>query len=177
MSNSTPHTIRLQDGGLCNFNRRLGNGTVSLRSLLEHIPDPRHESGRRHSLVLILLIVFVALLRGSKDLKDAHLFASLNQPFFGMQLEIALPHGIPDPTTISRVLGRLEPEELIRAYLTFLQMLGVAQGNVLSYDGKTMRAVSGAGAIRHILSFFSQRHSPGAWPSRGAWQRPGDSGL
>ena len=71
MSKSTPHTIRLQDGSLCNLNHRLGNHVATLRSLLETIPDPRHRSGRRHAVPTILLIVFVALLRGSKDLKDA----------------------------------------------------------------------------------------------------------
>ena len=155
MSNFTRHTIRLQDGNLCNLNRRLGNRAVSLHSLLETIPDPRKLSGRRHALSTILLIVFVALLRGSKDLKDAHLFATLNQRFFRTQLGLSMPHGIPDPTTISRLLGRLEPDDLVRMYLRFLNTLGVAPSDVMSYDGKTMCAVSGEAATRHILSFFS----------------------
>lgn len=137
MSNSTPHTIRLQDGTLCNLNRRLGNHAASFRTLLGTIPDPRKHSGRRHTAVLILLIVFVGLLRGSKDLKDAHLFALMNQRFFRTQLGLELPHGIPDPTTISRLLGRLEPDKLIQIHLEFLQTLGVTPDEVLSYDGKT----------------------------------------
>lgn len=155
MSNSTLHTIRLQDGSLCNLNRRLGTHAVSLSSLLETIPDPRHRSGRRHALPTILLMVFVALLRGSKDIKDAHLFAVMNQRFFQVKLGIGIPHGVPDPTTISRLLGRLDPDVLVDIYLEFLRTLGVAPGDVLSYDGKTMRAVSGEAATRHILSFFS----------------------
>jgi predicted transposase YbfD/YdcC len=155
MSNSTPHTIRLQDGTLCNLNRRLGNHIIPLSSLLETIPDPRNKSGRRHPLVVILLIVFVSLLRGSKDLKDAHLFAVMNQRFFQTKLGIDMPHGIPDPTTISRLLSRLEPNDLVRIYLQFLGTLGITPSDVMSYDGKTMRAVSGEAATRHILSFFS----------------------
>lgn len=155
MSKSTPHTIRLQDGTLCNLSRRLGTHAVSLASLLATIPDPRNRSGRRHSLVLILLIIFIALLRGSKDLKDAHLFATLNQRFFRTQLGLALPHGIPDPTTISRLFGRLNPDDLVSTCLQFLQTLGVTSGDVLSYDGKTMCGASGENTIRHILSFFS----------------------
>jgi predicted transposase YbfD/YdcC len=100
-------------------------------------------------------MVFVGLLRGSKDLKDVQLFATLNQQFFCEQVGFALPHGIPDPTTISRLLGRLDPDGLVRMYLKFLQTLGIAPQDVLSYDGKTMRAVSGGAATRHILSFFS----------------------
>jgi predicted transposase YbfD/YdcC len=155
VSNSTRHTIRLQDGTLCNFNRRLGNHATALCTSLATIPDPRKCSGKRHSLALILLIVFVGLLRGSKDLKDAHLFALMNQRFFRARLGLDLPHGVPDPTTISRLLSKLEPDELVHMYLAFLQTLGVTPDDVLSYDGKTMRAVSGEAATRHILSFFS----------------------
>src|SRR5437763_446251 len=125
MSNFTPHTIRLQDGSLCNFTKRITKSAPTLLSFLESIPDPRRHQGRRHSAALILLIVFVALLRGSKDLKDAHLFAAMNQRFFQAKLGIGMPHGIPDPTTISRLLGRLEPDDLVRTYLQFLEALGV----------------------------------------------------
>lgn len=155
MSNFTSHTIRLQDGSLCNLTKRITKSAPTLLSYLETVPDSRRRQGRRHSAALILLIVFVALLRGSKDLKDAHLFASLNQRFFRAQLGLVLPHGIPDPTTISRLLGRLEPNDLVRIYLEFLGVLGVIPSDVMSYDGKTMRGVSGEAATRHILSFFS----------------------
>jgi len=149
------HTIRLQDGGLCNLNHQLSNSGVSLRSLLERIPDPRMRSGRRHSLVLILLIVFVGLLRGSKDIKDAQLFAVMNQGFFADLVTTPLLHGIPDPTTISRLMARLNTDTLVSIYLEFLQALGGDSDDVLSYDGKTMRAVPETSGVRHSLSFFS----------------------
>jgi predicted transposase YbfD/YdcC len=155
MSNFTPHTIRLQDGSLCNLTKRIAKQVPTLLSYLETISDPRKKQGRRHSATLILLLVFVGLLRGSKDLKDVHLFASLNQRFFRTQLGLALPHGIPDPTTISRLLGRLEPDDLVQIYLQFLGTLDVTRSDVMSYDGKTMCAASGEGTVRHILSFFS----------------------
>ena len=155
MSNSTPHTIRLQDGSLCNLRICITQSAPTLLSTLETIPDPRSKQGRRHSAALMLFMVFVGLLRGSKDLKDVQLFATLNQPFFCKQVGFALPHGIPDPTTIARLLERINPDDLIRIYLKFLQTLGMSPSDVLSYDGKTMRAVSGEAATRHILSFFS----------------------
>jgi predicted transposase YbfD/YdcC len=107
-------------------------------------------------LVLILLIIFVGLLRGSKDVKDAHLFAVMNQPFFVDLLANPLRHGMPDPTTISRAMAKLDPDTLVPVYPQFLQTLGLAPDDgVLSYDGKTMRGVSETDSIRHILSFFS----------------------
>lgn len=155
MPQFTSHTIRLQDGSLCNLTTRIAHSVPTLLSYLETIPDPRQKQGRRHSAASILIIVFVALLRGSKDLKDTHLFAVMNQRFFRTRLGLALPHGIPDPTTISRLLGRLEPDDLVQLYLQFLDTLGVTPSDVMSYDGKTMCAVGGEAAARHILSFFS----------------------
>jgi predicted transposase YbfD/YdcC len=49
----------------------------------------------------------------------------------------------------------LDPEKLVGAYLEFLQALDIQFGDVLSFDGKTMRAVTGENVIRHMLSLFS----------------------
>jgi predicted transposase YbfD/YdcC len=147
------HTIRLQDGSLCNFNKRIAKQAKPLVAFLSEISDPRDTQGRRHSLILILLIVFIAFLRGSKDLKDAHLFALHARKFF--KKYISMPHGIPDPTTISRVLQELDPEQMIKAFVSFLQTLHIPLGDIFSFDGKTMRAVTGKETIRHMLTFFS----------------------
>jgi predicted transposase YbfD/YdcC len=94
-------------------------------------------------------------LRGSKDLKDAHLFARMNQKFFKKQCALDVSHGIPDPTTISRVLALCDPNELARAYQRFLVALGIPLGTTYSFDGKTIRALSRDETIRHMLSLFS----------------------
>lgn len=154
MKNTIPHTIFLQDGTAFNINKRIAKQAVSLKSFLAEVPDPRKRHGKRHPLLLILLIIFVALLRGSKDLKDACLFARINQKLF-KRMGLPLPHGIPDPTTISRVLAALDPEVLVATFRQFLTVLDVSLGDVWSFDGKTMRAVTGENVVRHILSFFS----------------------
>ena len=135
------------------MNKRIVRESKPLIEFLSAIPDPRSNQGRRHSLVLILLIVFIAFLRGSKDLKDAHLFAIHANKLF--RKHFSMIHGIPDPTTISRVLQELEPEQMIKAFVSFLKALRIPLGSVLSFDGKTEKAVSGKEAIRHMLSFFS----------------------
>lgn len=147
------HTIRLQDGSLCNFNKRIAKQAKPLTVFLAKIPDPRDNQGKRHPLVVILLIVFIAFLRGSKDLKDAHLFALHSMRFF--KKYISMPHGIPDPTTISRVLQELDSEQVIKAFVSFLKTLHIPFGDTFSFDGKTMRAAGGKEAVRHMLSFFS----------------------
>src|SRR6266478_3595354 len=115
------HTIRLQDGSLCNLNKRIVKESKPLIEFLSEIPDPRSAQGKRHSLVLILLIVFIAFLRGSKDLKDAHLFAIHANTLF--RKHFPMLHGIPDPTTISRVFQELDPELMIKAFVSFLKAL------------------------------------------------------
>jgi predicted transposase YbfD/YdcC len=52
-------------------------------------------------------------------------------------------------------MARLDTAVLVDVYLEFLQTLGVSPDDVLSYDGKTMRAVPETSGVRHILSFFS----------------------
>src|ERR1039457_4753858 len=134
MKTISQHTVHLQDGSLCNFNKRIAKQAKPLSAFLSEISDPRARQGRRHSLVSILLIVFIAFLRGSKDLKDAHLFALYTRKLF--QKHFFMPHGIPDPTTISRVLQELDPEQMIKAFVSFLETLNIPLGDVFSFDGK-----------------------------------------
>ena len=147
------HTVCLQDGSLCNFNKRIAKQAKPLIAFLAEIPDPRDNQGKRHTLVLILLIVFIAFLRGSKDVKDAHLYALHSRKLF--KKLFSMPHGIPDPTTISRVLQEIDPEQIIKAFVSFLKTLNIPLGSVFSFDGKTQKAVVGKEAVRHMLSFFS----------------------
>jgi predicted transposase YbfD/YdcC len=155
MSNRTFHTIRLQDGTLCNLDKRITREAVSLATLFRSIPDPRRAQGRRHSLGMILVMVFVAMLQGSQDLKDARLFALANKRFFRKAVDMEMPHGVPDTTTISRIFRVLDPNELVRVFREFLAILSLSLGDVLSFDGKTIRAVTGGDAVRHMLSLFS----------------------
>jgi predicted transposase YbfD/YdcC len=101
------------------------------------------------------MIVLIGILAGSNNLKDARLYASINQKLFAKWLKLPLTHGIPNPTTISRLFQELDTEELVVVCVRFLQLLHIPIDDVLSFDGKTMRAVTGEKAIRHILSMFS----------------------
>ena len=153
MNNNIPHTVYLQDGSLCNFRKRIWKQTKPLLSCFAAVTDPRKKRGKRHNLVLILFILFAGITCGCTTLKDCHLWALHNRKFLSRYF--FLLHGIPDPTTISYVLRKLEPTELVQAYLVFVRILGIRLGDVLSADGKTMRAVTGTEAVRHILSLFS----------------------
>lgn len=153
MKNIPNHTVYLQDGSLCNFKKLIWKKATSLLSCLKHISDPRHKRGIRHEVSLMLFILFAAMTTGCTTLKDCHLWAIHNKKF--LLRYFPLLHGIPDPTTFSYLLQTLSPEELCKAYLKFLHLLGVSLGDIVSADGKTMRAVSGSDSIRHILSLFT----------------------
>ena len=153
MENSILHTIYLQDGSLCNFRKRIWKNAKSLLSCFSSIMDPRKKRGIRHDLSLILFILFAGITSGSTTLKDCHLWAFHNRKFLGKYF--TLLYGIPDPTTISYVLQKLKPDDLVNAYTRFLHLLGVELGDVVSLDGKTMRAATGEETVRHILSLFS----------------------
>jgi predicted transposase YbfD/YdcC len=156
MHHTIPHTIKLQDGTLCNLNKRLAKHQSSLVALLQQtVTDPRAGPGVRHPLVLILMIVFIGLLAGCRDLQDACLFAQINKEQFRQWCTLPLTHGIPHPTTVSRVFQQLNPDELVVTWVQFLGTMGIPLGTVYSFDGKTMRAVTGETTIRHILSLFS----------------------
>lgn len=164
MSYLTAHTITLQDGSRCNVTKRLARGATPLVQFLATIPDPRAAQGRRHSLTLILLLCFVATLQGSQRLKDISLFGRLNQRLFERLFGDHCRHGSPSATTISRTLQLLEPELLVATFVQFLAVLGVSPattGDVLSFDGKTIRAATGIdpttgeAVTRHLLSLFS----------------------
>lgn len=153
MTNRIPHTVYLQDGSLCNFKKRIFKKAKPLIFCLSAITDPRKKRGIRHDLSLILFLLFAAMTTGCTTLKDAHLWALHNKKF--LNRHFLLRHGLPDPTTISLLLSKLNPDEVVTTYTLFLSLLGVELGDVISFDGKTMKAVSGKDSIRYILSLFS----------------------
>lgn len=151
--NSIPHTVRLQDGTLCNFKKRVWKRSKPLLQFFQNVKDPRSDRGIRHSHVLILFILFAGIIRGSTTLKDCHIWAVHNKKF--LKRYFPLPHGLPVPTTMSRLLAEMEPLDVVEAYTQFLRILGVPLGNIGSVDGKTMRAIGKKETIRHILSLFT----------------------
>jgi predicted transposase YbfD/YdcC len=147
------HTVYLQDNTLCNFRKRIWRNTKTLLSCFSTVTDPRKKRGIRHELSLILFLLFAGITSGSTTLKDCHLWALHNRKF--LRKYFLLTFGLPDPTTVSYLLRKLNPDEVIRAYTLFMHILGIELGDIVSLDGKTMRAVIGDEAIRHILSLFS----------------------
>jgi predicted transposase YbfD/YdcC len=151
MLNLAHHTIRLQDGTICNFKKKLLRHKITLLTAFETVIDGRCRFGKRHQLSVILILLFGGITSGSTTLKDCHLWALHNKWY----LEQFAPfvHGIPDPTTISRAIQKIDLNSLVDAY-TLWQNVIYGKGRTASFDGKTLNGAHGEKIIRHVLSLF-----------------------
>lgn len=154
MDKYSEHTIYLQDGTLFSFKKRFKKHKSSLLRAFSQVKDGRDKYGKRHSLPLILIILFGGIIAGCTTIKDCRLWAIHNKKW--IKLFVLLPHGIPDERTLSRSIQKIDMDSLVCAFLTWRRILyGQEVGTVASFDGKTMRGVHGKKAVRHMLSLFT----------------------
>lgn len=154
MNDYTAHTIRLQDGTLFNFRRRVKKQTTPLLHALTSVIDGRSNQGKRHPMENILFLLFCATLAGCTNITQCWKWAHHNRKFLKYSLE--MPHGIPDATTISYALQLCDAGSLVASWNTWRRTVyGLEHDTTASLDGKTMRGVTGSEIIRHMLSLFT----------------------
>lgn len=109
--------------------------------IVEHfqdLKDPRIERNKLHKLVDILVLTILGTLCGCEGWEEIELYGREKQGWLRRFLELA--NGIPSHDTIRRVFLRLNPEELHRCFLSWVEALRVATaGEIVSIDGKTLR--------------------------------------
>lgn len=156
MKDYTAHTIRLQDGSLFNFRRRVKKHALPLLHALTTVIDGRSNQGKRHTIENILFLLFCAILAGCTNITQCWKWARHNRKFLKRSLEML--HGIPDATTISYALQLCDVGSLITAWNLWRRIVyGLERDTTASIDGKTMRGVQGNNVIRHILSLFTHQ--------------------
>lgn len=138
-------------------------------SISEHfatLTDPRVERGKEHLLVDILTVTLCAVICGADDWVAVATFGELKEPW--LRTFLALPNGIPSHDTFGRVFRLLEPDELRRCFLTWVQAVvaapreagepGSLGQQVVAVDGKTLRRShnrrAGKGAL-HLVSAWA----------------------
>jgi predicted transposase YbfD/YdcC len=154
MIDYTQHTIRLQDDTLFSFRRRFKKRHEYLFKVLGDVKDGRSCCGKRHSLPLILTILFSSVIAGNTTIADCWLWGLHNKEW--LKKHIQFPHGLPDERTLARAIAKTDINSLINAFLKFRRIIyGYIPEGVASFDGKTLRGVHGKDAIRHMLSLFT----------------------
>jgi predicted transposase YbfD/YdcC len=104
----------------------------------EPISDPRIERCKKHNLLDILLLAISAMMSGSEGWEDIENFGHIKLDW--LRKYRPFKAGIPRHDTIARVICRLKPDEIERAFQAWISSLVEETGcGVIAIDGKTAR--------------------------------------
>lgn len=106
-------------------------------SFFDSLTDPRVERTKLHSLKDIIGLTICAVISGCNDWEEIELYGKCKQQWLGRFL--ALPNGIPSHDTINRVFAALNPQQVQRCFLHWVQSIAqLSEGRVVSIDGKRL---------------------------------------
>jgi predicted transposase YbfD/YdcC len=110
-------------------------------SIVEHfgdLEDPRVKYLVEHKLIDIITIALCAVIAGADNWTEVVQYGQEKQSWFERFLE--LPAGIASHDTFGRVFGLLDPDQLQRSFLNWVQAVyQVTGGQVVPIDGKKLR--------------------------------------
>jgi predicted transposase YbfD/YdcC len=132
--------------------------TGEILRAFEQLPDPRGNNAR-HKLMDILTIALCGVICGAGDWVAVVYYATQKKAWFESFLE--LPLGIPSHDTFGRVFAKLQPEELERCFLAWMNTLvQLGGGKLVAIDGKSLRRSFQRGwdksGMAHMVSAFVQ---------------------
>ena len=114
------------------------NPTGSIVAHFGEIEDPRVEYLVEHKLIDIITIALCAVIGGADNWTEVEQYGREKQAWFEGFLE--LPAGIASHDTFGRVFGQLDPDQLQRSFLNWVQAVyQVTDGQVVPIDGKKLR--------------------------------------
>lgn len=123
----------------------------------DELEDPRLERTRAHKLIDIVMLAIVAILGDAEHWTEVELFGRSKEAEFRRFL--ALPGGIPSHDTFNRVFNRLDPQQLNRCFMRWVQHLAEGLGiQTIALDGKTLRGSgdpASGGAPLHLISAWA----------------------
>jgi predicted transposase YbfD/YdcC len=118
------------------------------------LKDPRAAHSIEHKLIDILIITICATLCGANDWEAIAEYGQTKQNWLKTWLE--LPNGIPSPDTFSRLFARINPGELQKCFMGWMEAVTqVTAGELLNIDGKTLRGAKEAGNAKSLIHMVS----------------------
>jgi predicted transposase YbfD/YdcC len=130
--------------------------TASIVDHFQELVDPRIERNKKHTLIDIIVLTICAVITGSETWEEIEDYGHKED---WLKSFLALENGIPSHDTIRRLFIRLNPDELQRCFMSWIESVrDVIAGDVIAVDGKTLRRsgeqVSGKSPI-HMVSAWA----------------------
>lgn len=126
-----------------------------------HLPDPRIDRCKLHTLIDIITITICAFISNADGCEDIEAYGRAKEPLLRQFLE--LPHGIPSHDTFARVFARLDPSAFQRCFLNWVAHIRTKlPSDVVAIDGKTSRGT------RDVAIDLSPLHLVSAWSAANA---------
>jgi predicted transposase YbfD/YdcC len=130
-------------------------------SILTHfgnLEDPRDIRGKEHLLLDIITIALCAVISGAEGWEDMSEYGRAKQDWLSTFL--SLPNGIPCGDTFGRVFARLDPDQMQRCFVSWVNAISALLGaEVVAIDGKTFRHSDDKGCGKAAI------HMVSAWAS------------
>lgn len=131
---------------------------ASLLSHFSNLEDPRRAETIEHRLLDILAIAICAVICGAESWTDIEEYGRAKQAW--LETVLSLPNGIPSHDTFARVFARLDPEQMQRCFLSWVNAISqLTGGEVIAIDGKELRHSYDTGAGKGAIAMVS------AWAS------------
>jgi len=128
---------------------------TSVTDIFSKMNDPRVEGRTEHKLTDIIAITLASVLCGAESWNEIEMFGQAKEDWFRTFLE--LPSGIPSHDTFNRFFALLDPASFENCFREWAGSFSeLADGQIISVDGKTLRGAKGAGSRSYV-------HMVSAW--------------
>jgi len=110
-----------------------------LHNCFSGLIDPRTEThSSRHLLSDIMMLTILAVICGAESWVAVERFGESKYDW--LKTILHLPHGIPSHDTIGSFFSKLDPHQLQRCFLNWInEVFDISEGEIIAIDGKTLR--------------------------------------
>lgn len=102
------------------------------------VPDPRSPQNRKHDIAEVLTYIVAAYVSGHTSLRRAVAWCKRRVDW--LRKGLVLENGIASVATVSRILGNIDEELFLYAFMEWIGEILDTKGRHLAIDGKALRA-------------------------------------